>query len=159
MGLFEQFVGQKNAERDAEQDYDREVKKAKAESKGDIKLNLGDVILAFFGLPPLVSMSKGLKEGGAAAAVAGMTGIPVLGDVLGTVLKAKDAVPNLLDEAIKATDAQAPDATLDKLFADIKPLNKTAESAAKPIPGVDMAQPTGGNETLNDFFRLLRAVK
>lgn len=159
MNLFDQFVGQQKQEREAEQDYEKEVKEKKEASKGKIKLNLGDVILAFFGLPPLVSMAKDLKEGGAAAAVTGMTGIPVLGDALNTVLKTKQMVPDMLDEAINATEAKAPAATLNKLFEDIAPLNTKAESAAQPVPGVDLASPSGGHETLNDFLKLIRSLK
>jgi hypothetical protein len=159
MDLFDQFVGQQKAEREAEQDYEKEVKEKKDASKGRIKLNLGDVILALFGLPPLVSMAKDLKEGGAVAAAAGITGIPVLGDALNTVLKTKQTVPDMLDEAVSATEAKAPADTLNKLFEEIQPLNTKAESAAQPVPGVDPALPSGGHETLNDFLKLIRSLK
>lgn len=132
----------------------------KKESK-KFKFNAGDLIAVAMGLPPPSAVKAGAEEN-----VLGMvSSVPIVGNILSGIVGAKDKAAeianktDMLDAAIKATEPKSPSSRLDDLFSKIKPLNTSAESAAQSTPSVDYGTPTGGNETLNDLFSLLRSLR
>ena len=150
---------QKQAELEAERNATSEYKKAKEDSKN--KVNLGDVILAYLGLPALSSNAEKLKKGDKSAGLSSLSAIPVVGEVTDSIAGVRGYVPDVLDTAVKLTDTESdPAARLNEIFASLNTLSPPAKSAANPIPGIDLNKSsTGGSETLNDVFRLLRSIK